>query len=59
MTRIARVWVVQVPADGTYKITTDGQVNGFINPNWRSVTASPSSYGSLVWLFVGLFVRTA
>src|ERR1700754_1431323 len=25
-----RVWVAQIPADATYNITTDGQVNGYI-----------------------------
>ena len=27
-----RVWVAQIPADATYDITTDGQVNGYIEP---------------------------
>src|ERR1700678_2972796 len=27
-----RVWVAQIPADGTYNVSTDGQVNGFIEP---------------------------
>ena len=27
-----RVWMVQIPVEGDYVITTDGQVNGFINP---------------------------
>ncbi len=49
-----RVWIVQVPAEGTYNITTDGQVGGFINP--RLAFGHQSSYGFLVWAFVGLFV---
>ncbi|OBI81375.1 SHOCT domain-containing protein [Mycobacterium sp. 1245805.9] len=49
-----RVWVAQIPAAGTYNITTDGQVNGYINP--RLAFGHKSSYGFLVWLFVGLFV---
>ena len=49
-----RVWVAQIPANGTYDITTDGQVNGFINP--RLAFGHKSSYGFLVWLFVSLFV---
>ncbi|MGO9385395.1 MAG: SHOCT domain-containing protein [Mycobacterium sp.] len=49
-----RVWVAQIPASGTYNITTDGQVNGFINP--RLAFGHKSSYGFLVWLFVAMFV---
>jgi hypothetical protein len=52
-TRI-RVWVAQIPVSGTYTITTDGQVNGYINP--RLAFGHKSSYGFLVWLFVALFV---
>ncbi|MGE2722691.1 SHOCT domain-containing protein [Mycolicibacterium celeriflavum] len=47
-----RVWVVQVPEAGTYRITTDGDVNGYINP--RLAFGHGSSYGWLVWLFGGL-----
>src|SRR5271168_961464 len=49
-----RVWVAQIPADGTYNITTDGQVNGFIEP--RLAFGHSSSYGFLVWLSVAIFV---
>ena len=48
-----RVWVAQVPADGTYTITTDGQVNGFIDP--RLAFGHKSTYGFLVWVFVAMF----
>jgi hypothetical protein len=48
-----RVWVAQVPADGTYNITTDGQVNGFIDP--RLAFGHSSQLGFLVWVFVGMF----
>jgi hypothetical protein len=48
------VWVAQIPVAGTYNITTDGQVNGYINP--RLAFGHKSSYGFLVWLFVALFV---
>jgi hypothetical protein len=51
-----RVWLVRVPADGDYKITTEGQVNGFINPQLAFGHGGTGSYGSLVWVFVGLFV---
>ena len=49
-----RVWVAQVRADGTYNITTDGKVNGFIDPRLAFGHSSP--LGSLVWVFVGMFV---
>ena len=49
-----RVWVAQIPAAATYNITTDGQVNGFIEP--RLAFGHSSSYGFLVWVFVAMFV---
>jgi hypothetical protein len=49
-----RVWLIQVPAEGAYKITTDGQVSGFISPRLAFGHSSP--YGYMVWVFVGLFV---
>jgi hypothetical protein len=47
------VWVAQIPADGTYDITTDGKVNGYINP--QLAFGHDSSYGWLAWAFAGLF----
>jgi Short C-terminal domain len=49
-----RVWVAQIPADGTYDITTDGQVNGYIDP--QLAFGHRSSYGYLKWVFVAMFV---
>ena len=49
-----RVWVAQVPAEGNYNITTDGKVNGYIDPRLAFGHGSP--IGFLVWVFVGLFV---
>src|ERR1700761_2110438 len=49
-----RVWVAQIPADATYDITTDGQVNGYITP--QLAFGHGSSYGYLVWVFVAIFV---
>jgi hypothetical protein len=49
-----RVWMAHIPASGTYNITTDGQVNGFMLP--RLAFGHSSSYGYLVWVFVALFV---
>ena len=48
-----RVWVAKVPVDGTYNITTDGKVGGFIDPRLAFGHGSP--IGPLVWVFVGLF----
>jgi hypothetical protein len=48
-----RVWVVQIPAESTYHITTDGKVNGYINP--QLAFGHDSSYGWLAWAFGGLF----
>ena len=49
-----RVWVAQIPSEGTYNITTDGKVNGYIDPRLAFGHGSP--IGPLVWVFVGLFV---
>ncbi len=49
-----RVWVAHVPAAGTYNVTTDGQVNGYIDP--RLSFGHKGSTGPLLWVFVGLFV---
>ena len=49
-----RVWGAQIPVSGTYNVTTDGQVNGYIDP--RLAFGHKSSYGWLVWLFVAIFV---
>jgi hypothetical protein len=49
-----RVWVAQIPAGGTYNITTDGKVNGYIDP--RLAFGHKSSYPYLVWVFVGMFI---
>jgi hypothetical protein len=49
-----QVWVAQIPASGTYNITTDGKVNGYIDP--RLAFGHKSSYPYLVWVFVGMFI---
>jgi hypothetical protein len=51
-----RVWLMQVPTEGDYKITTEGQVNGFISPQLAFGHGGTASSGKLVWIFVGLFV---
>ena len=56
-----RVWVAQIPADGTYNITTDGQVNGFINPRLAFGTRVRTAFwsGSSWAMFVaGLLFRS-
>ena len=47
-----RMWVVQIPEEGTYDIVTDGNVNGYISP--RLAFGHGSSYGWLTWVFGGL-----
>jgi hypothetical protein len=47
-----RVWIVQIPQEGTYGITTDGDVGGYISP--RLAFGHGSTYGWLWWLFGGL-----
>lgn len=49
-----RVWLVQVPVEGTYTIRTSGPVGGFIAP--RLAFGHQSPYGYSVWGFVALFV---
>jgi hypothetical protein len=48
-----RVWVMQVPAAGTYNLKTEGQINGYIDP--QLAFGHQSLYGWLVWVFAGLF----
>ena len=48
-----RVWVVQIPAEGTYDIQTEGNVNGYISP--RLAFGHDSSSGWLLWVCGGLF----
>lgn len=49
-----RVWTVQIPKEGTYEISTDGQVNGYINP--QLAFGKDSSNATMAWVFGGLFV---
>ncbi|KUI23412.1 hypothetical protein AU193_01290 [Mycobacterium sp. GA-1285] len=47
-----RIWMVEIAEAGAYRVSTDGSVNGYINP--RLSFGHGSSYGWLVWLFGGL-----
>jgi len=49
-----RVWILHVPAEGSYTIAVDGPVSGFINP--RLAFGHRASTGPLIWVFVALFV---
>ncbi|BDB41952.1 hypothetical protein Mkiyose1665_37440 [Mycobacterium kiyosense] len=49
-----RVWNIRVHTEGDYRVTTEGQTGGYINP--RLAFGHQSSYGYLVWVFVALFV---
>lgn len=48
-----RVWVAQIPAEGTYEITTEGNVGAFLDP--RLAFGHGSSYGYLPIVFAALF----
>lgn len=48
-----RVWIAQIPAAGTYQITTDGNVGAFLNPSLAF--GHGTEYGWVTWLFVGIF----
>jgi hypothetical protein len=48
-----RVWVVQIPAAGTYTVKAEGQVNGYISPQLAFGRESPLA--SLPWVFAALF----
>ena len=48
-----RIWTAQVQEAGVYRIRTDGEVNGYINP--RLAFGHESSYDYLHWVFAGLF----
>ena len=47
-----RIWVVQIPEDGTYTVRTDGNIGGYISP--RLAFGHGSTYRWLWWLFGGL-----
>lgn len=47
------VWVAEIPQPGTYDVTADGEVDGYINP--RLAFGHGSSYGWLLWGFGSLF----
>jgi hypothetical protein len=49
-----RVWVAQIPQEGTYKIATDGNVSAFVSP--RLAFGHNSAYGTLPWILAGIFV---
>ncbi|MDQ1732444.1 MAG: hypothetical protein QOK10_2603 [Pseudonocardiales bacterium] len=49
-----RVWLVEIPVEATYDVTTEGKVNGYINPHLAF--GHDSSFGWLVWVFAGVFV---
>lgn len=47
-----RIWVVQIVEEGTYRVSTEGDVGGYINPSLAF--GHGSSHGWLPWLFGGL-----
>ena len=53
-----RVWFVQVPTDGVYKITTDGEVNGIVTPSlaFGMEDEYPARATWPMWPFIALLV---
>ncbi|MFZ1165025.1 SHOCT domain-containing protein [Mycobacterium sp.] len=51
-----RVWIADISTEGDYIITTEGQVNGFIEPRLAFGHDSGSSFGPWVGISAGLFV---
>ncbi|MFV0494982.1 SHOCT domain-containing protein [Mycobacterium sp.] len=49
-----RLWKIRVPAEGTYQVTADGRVDGYISP--RLAFGHQSSHGPLAWVFAAMFV---
>jgi len=49
-----RIWIAQIPQDGVYDVRTDGNVNGYINP--QLAFGRDTSPDWLLWVFGGLFV---
>ncbi len=47
-----QIWVAHIAEAGTYRVSTDGSVNGYISP--RLAFGHGSTYGWLAWLFGGL-----
>jgi hypothetical protein len=48
-----RIGYLHVPAEGTYDITTDGNVSAYLDP--RLAFGHGSSYGHLPWIFAAIF----
>jgi hypothetical protein len=49
-----RIWVAEIEEAGSYRVTTDGNVGGYINP--RLAFGHGSAYTWLLWLFGALAV---
>lgn len=49
-----RLWVVQIPVEGDYDISTDGEIGGFISP--RLAFGYSGSRSHWIWAFVAVFV---
>ncbi len=49
-----RVWRAQIPADGDYRITTDGNVGAYVNPTLAF--GHDTRYGQVPWVLAGVFV---
>lgn len=51
-----RVWVMQVPAEGLYRISVDGPVNGYVDPRLALGSGADTRITGLMWVFVALSI---
>ena len=54
-----RVWVIQVPAEGAYRISVDGPVGGYVDPRLAFGSGTDGRITGLLWVFVALSIISA
>ena len=51
-----RVWVMQVPVEGLYRISVDGKVGGYVDPRLAFGSGAGQRVTALLWVFVALSI---
>lgn len=51
-----RVWVMQVPVEGLYRIRVDGKVGGYVDPRLAFGSGAGQRVTALLWVFVALSI---
>lgn len=51
-----RVWVIQVPVEGLYRISVDGKVGGYADPRLAFGSGAGDRVTGLLWVFVALSI---